>query len=183
MIAIMSDLLEPLFSDAVSRDFAAGEVLFRAGDPVVSMILLQDGRADLVRHTGHGLRMILHRAGPGQILAEASAWSDVYHCDAVASEPCVAALLPRHVFRTRLKSDAGLAERWARNLARTVQAARLRAEIRSLPRVADRLDAWLADGQSLPERGRWQEVAAELGITREALYRELARRRAGKTKT
>ncbi|RDC67474.1 hypothetical protein DLJ49_20975 [Rhodovulum sp. 12E13] len=95
MTVIMSDLLEPLFSDAVSRDFAAGEVLFRAGDPVVSMILLQDGRADLVRHTGHGLRMILHRAGPGQILAEASAWSDVYHCDAVASEPCVAALLPR----------------------------------------------------------------------------------------
>ncbi|WP_233489021.1 hypothetical protein, partial [Rhodovulum sp. 12E13] len=90
---------------------------------------------------------------------------------------------PREVFRTRLKSDAGLAERWAQNLARTVQAARLRAEIRSLPRVADRLDAWLADGQSLPERGRWQEVAAELGITREALYRDLARRRAGKTKT
>lgn len=177
MIAIMSDLFEPLFADAVAREFAAGDLLFRAGDPVVSMILLRAGQADLVRHTGHGLKMILQRAGPGQILAEASAWSDAYHCDAVAAEPCLAALLPRPVFLARLRSDPDLAEVWARNLARAVQAARLRAEIRSLPRVADRLDAWLAEGRSLPEKGRWQEVAAELGVTREALYRELSRRR------
>jgi len=180
MTEIMSDLFEPLFADAIRREFASGEHLFRGGDPVVSMMLLRAGRAELVRHTDQGLKMILHRAGPGQILAEASAWSNAYHCDAVAAAPCVAALVPRQVFRARLKSDPGLAALWARSLARAVQAARLSAEIRSLPRVADRLDAWLAEGQSLPERGRWQEVAAELGITREALYRELARRRAGK---
>ena len=177
MIAIMSELFEPLFADASARDVATGEALFHAGDRVMSMILLRSGRADLVRHTGHGLRLILHRAGPGQILAEASAWSDVYHCDAVASAPCVVATLPRRVFRARLLADPALAERWAQTLARSVQAARLRAEIRSLPRVADRLDAWLAEGHTVPDRGRRQEVAAELGVTREALYRELARRR------
>lgn len=180
MIGIMSDLFEPLFTDAAAREFAAGDLLFRTGDPVVSMILLRAGQADLVRHTDHGLKMILQRAGPGQILAEASAWSDTYHCDAVAAEPCVTALLPRHVFVARLRSDPDLAELWARNLARAVQAARLRAEIRSLPRVADRLDAWLVVGHSLPDKGRWQEVAAELGVTREALYRELSRRRSEK---
>lgn len=58
-----------------------------------------------------------------------------------------------------------------------VQAARLRAEIRSLPKVADRLDAWLAAGNRLPERGQWQDAAAELGVTREAMHRELSRRR------
>ena len=68
-------------------------------------------------------------------------------------------------------------ESWSALLARSVQAARLRAEIRSLPRVAERLDAWLGEGNALPERGRWQEVAAELGVTREALYRELSSRR------
>lgn len=177
MIVIMSEIFEDLFVDATARDFAAGETLFRTGDNVVSMMLLRDGRADLVRHTGHGLRLILHRAGAGQILAEASAWSDVYHCDAVASAACVAAILPRQVFRARLKADPDLAERWMQTLARSVQAARVRAEIRSLPKVADRLDAWLAEGHAVPEKGRWQDVAAELGITREALYRELARRR------
>ena len=176
MIMIMSEVFEDLFADAMERDFAAGETLFRAGDKVVSMMLLRDGRADLVRHTGHGLRLILHRAEAGQILAEASAWSKVYHCDAVASAACVAAVLPRQFFRARLKADPDLAERWMQTLARSVQAARVRAEIRSLPKVADRLDAWLCDGHALPDKGRWQDVASELGVSREALYRELARR-------
>jgi hypothetical protein len=44
--------------------------------------------------------------------------------------------------------------------------------------VAERLDAWLGAEGGLPDRGRWQELAEELGVTREALYRELARRRA-----
>jgi CRP-like cAMP-binding protein len=177
MITIMSGILERLFAGAGLRDFAAADTLFRAGDAVVSMMLLRTGHAELVRHTGHGLRMILQRAGPGQVLAEASVWSDVYHCDAVACGPCTAALLPRRVFRMRLKSAPDLADAWAKNLAQAVQAARFRAEIRSLPRVADRLAAWLAEGNRLPDRGRWQEVAAELGVTREALYRELSRRR------
>lgn len=177
MIVIMSGSLEDLFADATARDFAAGESLFRAGDKVVSMILLRGGRADLVRHTTHGLQLILHRAEAGQILAEASAWSEVYHCDAVASAPCEATFLPRQVFRMRLQTDPGLAERWMQNLARTVQAARVRAEIRSLPKVAERLDAWLDEGHMLPEKGSWQNLAAELGVSREALYRELARRR------
>jgi CRP-like cAMP-binding protein len=179
MTTIMSGLFDPLFADATVRDFASGDSLFRAGDLVVSMILLRDGRADLVRHTGHGLRMILHRANAGQILGEASAWSDIYHCDAVASSPCVAAFLPRQVFRKRLQAEPGFADRWAQNLAQTVQAARVRVEIRSLSKVSERLDAWLSEGHALPERGHWQDVAAELGVTREALYRELARRRKG----
>lgn len=177
MIMIMSGLFEDLFTGAAARDFAAGETLFRTGDKVGSMILLRAGRANLVRYTGHGHRLILHRAEAGQILAEASAWSDVYHCDAMASTDCVAVFLPHQVFQARLKADPDLAEDWMQTLARSVQAARVRAEIRSLPKVADRLDAWLYEGHTLPDKGRWQDVASELGVSREALYRELARRR------
>jgi CRP/FNR family transcriptional regulator, dissimilatory nitrate respiration regulator len=111
-------------------------------------------RSDLVRHTGHGLRLILHRAEAGQILAEASAWTDVYHCDAVASAACVAAILPRQVVRARLQANPELAQRWMQTLARLVQAARVRAEIRSLPKVADRLDACLCEGNALPDKGQ-----------------------------
>lgn len=181
MIAIMSESLEPLFAGAAARAFGAGEPVFQAGDTVSSMFFVRRGRADLVRHTGHGLRMVLHRAGPGAVLAEASAWSEAYHCDAVAAEPCQVAVLPRGAFLKRLSTKPAMAEIWARCLARAVQSARLQAEIRSLPKVADRLDAWLGEGNRLPEKGRWQEVAAELGVTREALYRELSRRRARRT--
>jgi len=41
------------------------------------------------------------------------------------------------------------------------------------------LDAWLAlDDGNLPPTGRWREVAAEIGVSPEAFYRELATRRA-----
>jgi hypothetical protein len=118
MIAIMSDTLEPLFADAPTRAFVAGEALFRVGDRVASMFLLHSGNADLIRHTGDGLRMILHRAGPGQILAEASAWSDIYHCNALATEFCSTAILPRQIFQARLQAAPRIAEYWTRGLAR-----------------------------------------------------------------
>lgn len=70
-----------------------------------------------------------------------------------------------------------LADAWSAHLARSVQVARMRAEIRNLRTVAERVDAWQGEGRALPEKGRWQDLAAELGVTREALYRELARRR------
>jgi CRP-like cAMP-binding protein len=63
------------------------------------------------------------------------------------------------------------------HLANAVQEARLRAEIRSLRTTAERLDAWLGEGRALPVKGQWQDLAGELGVTREALYRELAKRR------
>lgn len=177
MIAIMREVVGRFFDDAPRRTFEPGESLFHRGDPVRSVFLLRSGHVDLVRHGATGTRMILHRAGAGSMLAEASVWSEAYHCDAVAVVASEVAVLPRTLFRSRLAGDPRLSEALAGALARALQSARLRAEIRSLTTVADRLDAWLDTGSSLPERGRWQEVAAELGVTREALYRELSRRR------
>ena len=57
----------------------------------------------------------------------------------------------------------------------SMQEARTRAEIRTLRTVAERLEAWQSMGHIIPEKGQWQDVAVEIGVTREALYRELAR--------
>ena len=178
MIAIMQKSISMLFQDARDTELATGETLFAAGEEVTGIYMVRSGRVHLQRHTTHGARMVLQNAEPGAVVAEASAYSPMYHCDAVAAEESVVARLPKDRFLSALAGEPSLAESWAALLARSVQAARLRSEIRSLPRVADRLDAWLGEGNALPERGRWQDVAAELGVTREALYRELSRRRA-----
>jgi CRP-like cAMP-binding protein len=141
------------------------------------MFMVHEGQIHLCRHTVHGAEMVLQRTFPGMIVSEASAYSDSYHCDAIAATDSLVLALPKPAFISALAAEPTLAANWAATLARGVQAARLRSEIRSLPRVADRLDAWLGEGNRLPEKGRWQELAAELGVTREALYRELARRR------
>jgi CRP-like cAMP-binding protein len=177
MIAIMRELISMLFSNARGADLAPGETLFRSGAEVADVFLVRSGRVHLQRHATHGACMVLQNAGPGAAIAEASAYSDRYHCDAVATEQTVVAALPKARFLTALANDPALAASWSAMLARSVQAARFRSEIRSLPKVADRFDAWLGEGNHLPERGRWQEVADEIGVSREALYRELSRRR------
>ncbi len=180
MIRIMSDVL---FSGLLAlargrRKLAAGETLFRAGDPVQALFLVEAGRMRLVRALPHGFQLTIQRAGPGSVLAEASLFADRYHCEAVATDAALLRTLPRPRLEAALAGDAGLARAWAAHLAREVQRARASAEILSLKTVGDRLDAWLAlnDG-GLPAKGGWRLIASEIGVSPEALYREIARRR------
>ncbi|MAS05202.1 MAG: cAMP-binding protein [Ahrensia sp.] len=177
MIAIMSSPLNALFSGSVSRTLSAAESLFLTGDAVAVMYRVRAGRIALNRTTPQGTVLLLQTAGEGDVLAEASAYSDRYHCDAAALEPCTVEAVSKADFARALASDRGLAEAWERRLAHAVQEARMKSEIRTLRTVAERLDAWLSakDG-GLPPKGQWQELASELGVSREALYRELARR-------
>jgi CRP-like cAMP-binding protein len=177
MIAIMFDALLPLFDGARRVRLDPGQVLFLTGDPVGSVNLVQSGKVALLRRSAQGTPLRLQEAGPGDVLAEASVWSACYHCDAEALGPATLAAVPVARFRDRLANDAGLAEAWARHLARAVQAARFRSGLLALRGVADRLDAWRDEGNDFPSRGHLQDLAADLGVTREALYRELARRR------
>ena len=177
MIEIMRDQILSVFSRSPSLALPAGEMVFLTGQNVETIFMVRSGRVQLQRHSLHGARLILQDAGPETVLAEASAYSAQYHCDAVGIEAATLSTIPKARFLAALRDDPDLALAWSGMLASAVQAARVRSEIRSLPKVAERLDAWLNEGHVLPEKGRWQDVAAELGVTREALYRELARRR------
>ena len=177
MIGVMSDPLVPLFAEAPIRQVDPVSPLFHRGDAVGAMMRVVRGQVFLSRQTPGGQTVVLQAAGPGDVLAEASAWSSLYHCDATAGpDGAAVAALPVTRFLSGLASDPDLAGQWMAQLARAVQRARMRAELRSLHGVAARLDLWLADNP-MPPRGRWQDLAAELGVTREALYRELSRRR------
>lgn len=180
MIAIMSDSLFERFLKLAEREqrLAAGSVLFRLGDPVLSLFLITAGEMRLVRVLPHGSQLTLQRVGAASILAEASLFADRYHCDALAAEESAVRAVPVAKAGSALGSDPALASLLMRHLAGEVHRTRLRAEMLALKSVAARLDVWMAlNGDALPPRGRWHQVASEIGITPEAFYRELARRR------
>lgn len=166
-----------LFAQRRTQDFEAGESLFHASATVQRVFLVQRGVTALVRPLPSGEEAVLQRARPGQIVAEASVYAQRYHCDCRAIEATAVASVPRQMFLDALRADPELSANWAAHLARGVQQARMLAEIRSLKTVAARLDAWIAEYGAIPEKGQWQTLASELSIRREALYRELARRR------
>jgi CRP-like cAMP-binding protein len=179
MIAIMSPTLADLLRrlQAAESALPAGAPLFHAGDKVQVMHLVLHGEAHLVRHQANGAALILQRAGPGTMLAEASLHAERYHCAAIAATALRLRRIPRRVLRAAIAADPALAAAWSAHLAREVQSARLRAEILALRGVAARLDAWLAWHAALPPRGAWRALAGELAVSPEALYREIARRR------
>lgn len=180
MIRIMSaTTLGILWDDgAHERRLDAGEVLFRAGDPVRFFYRVVDGTVALLRPLAHGSDLVIQRAGSGDVLAEASLFAAAYHCDAVATGPVRLRSIPVERVAAALEHRPELARSLAAHLAAEVQAARARAEIVSLKTVAMRLDAWLAlKDEGLPPKGQWRGLAAEIGVSPEALYRELAARR------
>ena len=164
--------------DSTDRTFDAGARLFRHGDEVSVLHLVEDGEAHLVRHRADGGALVLQRALPNTVLAEASMFSERYHCDGVAIRPTRTVAVAASAVRRLLARDSGFAESWAAHLSCELQATRLRAKILSLRTVRERLDAWTAwNGERLPAKGTWKTVANEIGTSPEALYRELARRR------
>jgi CRP-like cAMP-binding protein len=179
MISIMSDTLSSLFSSLRGHTFrfALGQKVFQLGNPVHHMHLVQSGLVHLIRHSSDGAAIVLQRAGPGSVLAEASAYSERYHCDARAETAIVTWGVARTDFRRRIAEDKAFGQLWAHLLAREVQSARLRAEMLALRTVAARLDAWIAWNGPLPEKGKWLTIASEIGVSPEALYREIAKRR------
>lgn len=171
----IADLLES--SGSGKRALGAGEYLFHLGEPVVALFVVLEGEVHLIRHQEQGGTIILQRAGPTDILAEASLFSDRYHCDAVARTRANVRSIPKRRLLGRLRHEPDFAEAWAAHLAREIQNTRFRSEVLSLRTVASRLDAWLAWHGALPPKGEWRQLAAQIGVSPEALYREMAARR------
>ena len=104
-------------------------------------------------------------------------YSDTYHCDAISISPTRTLAFDKADLRRRFLASPEFAEAWASALARELQRTRLQAEIVSLKTVAARLDAWIAWNESrLPPRGEWRHLASQIGVSPEALYREIGKR-------
>lgn len=159
------------------RTVDAGQMLFVAGDSVRSMYLVLSGEVQLLRRDSNGRELLLQRATTGKVLAEASLYAHNYHCHSSAHVSSELLVVDKQRFLSTLSGHESLTTLWAEHLALEVRTAREQTAILGLRTVAERLDAWLAGhGDQLPARGQWQALATEIGVSAEALYRELANR-------
>ena len=96
MISIMSADLRSQLRDLRGHElsFASGQYLFHLGDQVNVMHFIEESAVQLIRYQSDGSALVLQRAGPGAILAEASLYSEAYHCDAVALASTRALVFP-----------------------------------------------------------------------------------------
>ena len=168
-----------LEAESTVRVLAPSDLLFRQGNPAAAIYKVESGRLRLIRRTVDDHLVILHMARRGELFAEASLFADAYHCDAVAAALSSVRVYPRAIVMDALRTDPALAEAFMARLARQLQELRARMELRNIRSARERVLQYLrlhagVHGRSIAIEGQLQDIAAEIGMTREALYRTLA---------
>jgi CRP-like cAMP-binding protein len=123
-----------------------------------------------------GRVLVLQRASGG-FLAEASLSSPRYHCDAFARTDAELIAFPVEALRRAIDADARVRWAWIAMLAGEIRRQRAAVERLALRSVRERLLHWVLTegaGGRIALRTTRKELAAELGVTHEALYRTLS---------
>lgn len=166
-----------LLSGARAMQRPAGSVLFRSGQRPAWMYYVQRGEAQMQRVTSAGAPVILHRANHG-FIAEASLTSGRYHCDGVCRTDCELLAFGLSNLREAIDTDPGTRWAWISLLSAQARQQRARIERQALKTIRERVfhlvRAEGATENSYELRGTKLDLAAELGVTPEALYRCLA---------
>lgn len=168
-----------LAARAVTRRFAAGEVLFTAGSEARGLFVILDGRVRVMRGA-RGRPHVVHEEGPGGTLGEVPLFDGGgYPATAVAREPTRCVVYSPKAIRAAMAADPAVGWAIARALSRRVRelVTRLDAfEARDVTaRVAHALRArHRASGGATFALGQTHEqLAEELWTVREVVVRSL----------
>ncbi|WP_167524595.1 MULTISPECIES: Crp/Fnr family transcriptional regulator [unclassified Mesorhizobium] len=165
--------------EARQHSLARGEILFRKDDPTAGLYQVKQGQVRLSRVDHTGREVVLHAACAGGLIAEASLFAQVYQCDAVAMTDATVRLYPKDALLAELRQNPEALAGFAAGLAHELMALRARLELRNIRSARERVETYLAlntgaDGRTIALRGTAKALAAELGLTHEALYRTLS---------
>jgi len=159
-----------------TRVHGKGEYLFKTGQKPRHMFFIARGEVVLERLGLSGETVILQRTRQG-FLGEASLQSARYHCDGKVVTPAQITAIPVQEIRAALETDPAFATRWIGMLNREVRRLRMQCERLSIHKVQDRLRHLVeTEGHAgkIPLGAGLKSLAAELGVTHEALYRCVA---------
>lgn len=161
------------------RSLARNEVLFRQGDKVAAIYFVEAGRLRLERRTFDGRLLTLGTTPPGEFFVAAALFSETFHCDAVAAEPAQVRIYPKPAVLKVLRTDPESAMSFVALISRQVILLRQHLELMKVRAAKDRVMLYLdlnaePDGHTVNLPGQLQDIASDLGLTREALYRTLA---------
>ena len=164
---------------AVERRFATGDILFRAGEPSVGLMVLLEGKVRVVRKAGDRAQVV-HVERSGGTLGEVPTFSGGgYPATAFAAEPTVCAQIGRDVLLAAVKTNPETAFVLLERMALRIRGLVDRLDRTALRPVSARLAEFLvgradARGRATISIGMTQQqLAEELGTVREVVVREL----------
>lgn len=170
-----NDLLKLFESlNPARRTLATGEAVFRVGDATSALFHVEQGNVRLSR-----AGVPLHTAEAGTSFAEWALFIDACPCDATAITDVELLAFPRIPALLLLKAHPDLNLAFSAVMARELHRMRGRLELVRQKSARDRVVGYLVRAGALDRTitldRTLTEVAHDIGITREALYRTLAK--------
>lgn len=160
------------------QTFQAGHVLFRRGERPQQMYTVVEGSVTLQRQSLAGEWITLCQPRAGQTLGESTLVAPVYRFDAVCRTRCRVQCLPVDAMRRAIDDDPVLRWAWIERVTRQSDERSMRAYRQGLKSIRERLRHLLMHRGDAEQAMSWQayqsQLALELGVSREALCRELA---------
>ena len=177
---LLFDLPEPLRRISRVQNYDRGQMLFRLGDPARYVFFVYSGEVRMLRSGRAGEDILLHRARSGEYFAEAALECPHYLCDGIAFRASILAVIPKSELAALIDNDRRFSRQWNSLLTRELRAARARIERLALSSVAERIRHFIVtEGRDSSSEvvlsGSLKDLARDLGVTHEALYRTIAR--------
>jgi CRP-like cAMP-binding protein len=154
-----------------------GSLLFSPGDATRGFFVVLQGAVRLYRVSPQGKEISLEIAGEGGLLAEASLFSDVYHCYAEALKDSTVALIRRHEFLELIQKDPQFIAAWFHALSLKIIHLHQQIEELSLKTPRARIVSYILllaemqGGASVTLPAHRKSIATLLGMTHETFYR------------
>src|SRR5213595_3352159 len=125
------------------RSLARSEFLFRQGDKVQAIYFIEEGRLRLDRRTFDGRSLVVGTNSAGEFFVEAALFADIFHCDAVATEPSRVRIYPKTAVLNALRSDPASAMSFLKLVAHQIIDLRQRLEIMKVRSAKERVMLYL----------------------------------------
>ena len=154
-----------------------GKHLFNQGEAIERMYFIAGGRVKLLRHTHEGGTVILQAGTTGEMIAEASLFSETYHCSAIIEQSAKIYTLRRDFVLSRILDNPANSHQVLKLFSHQIRDLRGLIEVRNIRSAQARTLTYLrsvaeANGQIVLHTPL-RDIANQLGLAHETLYREL----------
>jgi CRP-like cAMP-binding protein len=177
----IENILNYFRNDQVAeRTLAAEEVLFRQGSPTQSVYFVVEGEVRVESYLEDGRSVVFYRVHSGGALSEENLYFPAHLYTGVATVETVVRSIAKVDFLERMKTDAKLSPALTSCLAERYAHALMLRELMGIKAAEDRLLTWLhwqcpAGEKWLQFKGHTGDLAPELGLSKESVYRAFAR--------
>jgi len=156
---------------------AKGEALFLQGDQITNSYCVIEGKVKLIRSTIEGAPVVVHVAHSGEAIAEASLFSNAYHCSAVADAKTEIGYFKKSEILDYLEQNPVAMMDLLAIFARQVRDLRLINEIKNIHSAKERVLAFITSEMNANREVNFsislKDIAHRIGLAHETFYREL----------